>query len=764
MAHPTEPEVSQGKALFAHPSNHRMEIVTGNKTIINWKTFSIDTSEITEFIQPNENSAVLNRVTSSEVSKIFGSLKSNGTVLLVNSNGIIFGKNAIIDTQTFIASTLDVLDSEFMKEDSLRFRGNSSESIVNLGTIKARGGDVTLIGRYITNEGEISAPKGFASLAVGKEVLLKPSGNERVFICAQSGHQSQSGTGILNTGNIEALKVRLMADGNPYKFAIKHEGRIDALNTQTQNGDVYLVAEGGTVEIRGEIYASGSEVRVLGNKVDLLEQGLIDVSSDHKGGNVFFGGSFHGKDPNILNSISTHIGPHARIDVSAKLNGNGGNAIVWSDGKTEFFGTINAKGGSRSGNGGLVEVSAKTELHYKEGIIDRSAPYGVAGKLLLDPSDIIISAAPTQNMSTISTSTFGETIFHASGTSPNQLYVNDLMAALSLGPVEISTSSTASDNGDITIATPLISSTGYTTPYTLTLSSDRDLVIQSQVQNGGTGDIICNVGRDLHMDGTSNASLIGSKDGDVTITTQRNICLLGGAGPAQIGFDNPITTGNINLKIGKDLIMEAGKSFAQIGHTNSTTNPETMHIHGDINILYVGGNILMKGGSSPSQYCQIGHATPNFSPNYSNIFSAKGNILIQNVRGSITLFGGTAKGAYTLIGHGGGESVHNDTLSGNISVSANGPISILSAQKSAPGNFCGIGFAQDFSGIATHTFHSDHLSVRSNSNITIHAGDTSNHSFIGAYTGNSTVGATHGYIHTLNVSGKNINIQGKAKD
>ena len=112
MAHPTGPEVSQGKANFAHPSHHRMEILTGNKTIINWKTFSIDPSEILQFIQPNAKSAVLNRVTSSEVSKIFGNLQSNGKVFLLNQNGILFGENAVIDTYAFVASTLYLLDRQ----------------------------------------------------------------------------------------------------------------------------------------------------------------------------------------------------------------------------------------------------------------------------------------------------------------------------------------------------------------------------------------------------------------------------------------------------------------------------------------------------------------------------------------------------------------------------------------------------------------------------------------------------------------------------
>jgi filamentous hemagglutinin family protein len=761
FAQPTEPELAQGKAIFAHPSDHRMEIVTGNQTIINWKTFSIDEGQTTHFIQPHAHSTVLNRVTSSAISEIHGALLSNGKVLLINPHGIIFGEKAFIDTQAFIASTLDVLDSEFMKGDSLRFRGNSSEYIKNYGTIKARDGDILLIGRYLLNDGTISAPNGLASLAVGKEILLKPSGSERVYICAQASQQSPSGTAIHNSGNIEALKVRLLADGNPYKLAINHEGRIDALNVQEHQGDIYLVSEGGAISVSGEIHAPGGHVRVLGDRVSLLAGGIIDASSDRKGGEVLFGGSFKGSDPHIYSSIYTLIEKEAQILVNAKLDGNGGRAIVWSNGYTGFYGSIDARGGSRGGNGGLVEVSGKESLDFK-GPADRSAPYGIAGPLYLDPSDILICKEPTENMSKIGGPAPRDVIFLPDGSSfspTSQLHVRDLIAAISAGPVEVSTTSTANGNGDIIINAPLTNQSGYTTPYTLTLTSDRDIIIQSEVQNGGSGGIICNAGRDLHMNGSTHASTLGSKNGNVVVSTERNLFITGGKGQAQIGYDNPTSHSHIFLNVGKDLILNAGEKFALIGHTNTSLNPEPMFITGNIHIDSVGGKMLLKGGNTDFQFCQIGHASPNFSPSFSNHFTASGDINIQNVAEGITLVGGTAsKGAYTLIGHGGRASSYNNTYRGDVFVSAKGPISLFGSLDQAPGKFCGIGFAQDFTGVATNTFRANRLVVHSDADLLIRGGHGSNHTFIGAYTGDSTVGTTQGQIGVLHVSGRKIEL------
>ena len=56
-----------------------------------------DARELTRFIQPPALSSVLNRVTGGNPSLILGSLQSNGRVLLINPNGIVFGAGAQID-------------------------------------------------------------------------------------------------------------------------------------------------------------------------------------------------------------------------------------------------------------------------------------------------------------------------------------------------------------------------------------------------------------------------------------------------------------------------------------------------------------------------------------------------------------------------------------------------------------------------------------------------------------------------------------------
>lgn len=190
LALPQGPSVIQGGASISNPSAGILQVNQATqKAIINWNSFSIGNQELTQFIQPGSSASVLNRVTGGNLSQIYGTLKANGNVYLVNPNGILIGSSGLIDVNTFVASTLDVNNGAFMAGGDMIFSGSSDASIENLGTINAVGGDIFLIARNIKNSGSINAPKGTVGLAAGKpakgeklEVLLKASGSQRIFI------------------------------------------------------------------------------------------------------------------------------------------------------------------------------------------------------------------------------------------------------------------------------------------------------------------------------------------------------------------------------------------------------------------------------------------------------------------------------------------------------------------------------------------------------------------------------------------------------
>ena len=182
MANPSGEQVIQGAANFARNGNQLTINQGSDRAVINWGNFSIGQNEITKFIQPGASSAVLNRVIGGNGSEIMGHLQSNGQVFLINPNGILFGENAVVNTGAFLASTLNVTNEEFMTGGDMIFEGDSNANITNLGSISADGGDVFLIAQSVSNQGYIGAKDGTVGIATANEVLLKASGDERIFI------------------------------------------------------------------------------------------------------------------------------------------------------------------------------------------------------------------------------------------------------------------------------------------------------------------------------------------------------------------------------------------------------------------------------------------------------------------------------------------------------------------------------------------------------------------------------------------------------
>ena len=113
LANPTGPSVVAGLAEI-EAQGAQLNITNTPGTIIDWNGFSIDTGEITRFIQQSASSAVLNRVTGGNISEILGDLQSNGRVFLINPNGLIVGEDAVIDTAGFVGSTLNISNDDFI--------------------------------------------------------------------------------------------------------------------------------------------------------------------------------------------------------------------------------------------------------------------------------------------------------------------------------------------------------------------------------------------------------------------------------------------------------------------------------------------------------------------------------------------------------------------------------------------------------------------------------------------------------------------------
>ncbi|WP_236591575.1 two-partner secretion domain-containing protein [Paraburkholderia metrosideri] len=252
-----------GQGSIAASGNHVVVTQPGStRGVIDWRSFSIGNYNTVTF--NNGSGATLNRVTGNSRSAILGRLDATGTVYLINPQGIVVGPSGIINTGgRFVASTLDVCNCAFMNGDTLTLSGQSDASVVNLGKISSSGGDVFLVARRaVVNTGTVSAPNGTAEFAVGQQVLLQDSASsQQVFV------QTGSKGSIVDTGTVRAAQINLeAADGNIYALA-GGGSRLRATGTATRDGHVWLVANSGLVQQRGEIVAS--DANGSGGTVDM---------------------------------------------------------------------------------------------------------------------------------------------------------------------------------------------------------------------------------------------------------------------------------------------------------------------------------------------------------------------------------------------------------------------------------------------------------------------------------------------------------------
>ena len=96
--------VTAGEAAISGEGTARVLITqTSERAFIDWQRFSIGAGETTRFVQPDAQALAANRVVGADPSEIFGTLEANGRVVLINRNGVLFGRDARVDTAGLLA-------------------------------------------------------------------------------------------------------------------------------------------------------------------------------------------------------------------------------------------------------------------------------------------------------------------------------------------------------------------------------------------------------------------------------------------------------------------------------------------------------------------------------------------------------------------------------------------------------------------------------------------------------------------------------------
>ncbi len=250
-----------------------------DKATLDWKSFNIGAGNAVKFEQPSVTSVALNNIHQHDPSRIQGTLTANGQVYLVNQNGFVFGKNAQINVNSLVASTLNISEQTFQLGITRAFAKNNQPALsatdaqgqpikelylkdaggqpvldqngqkikvqifVDAGariSTNAPNGRVILAAPSITNKGRIEAPDGQVILAASQDKVYLQQADADSGI---RGFLVEVGTGgdVNNIGKIIAERGNASLIG----FAVNQKGLVSATTSVKLNGSVRLLAREG---------------------------------------------------------------------------------------------------------------------------------------------------------------------------------------------------------------------------------------------------------------------------------------------------------------------------------------------------------------------------------------------------------------------------------------------------------------------------------------------------------------------------------------
>ena len=603
------------------------------------------------------NSGLITASLGGNVALIGKQVKNDGLITAkLGSVVLAAGKQSILtfDNQGLIGVkvTKEILQEELGLE----------EAVFNSGEINAAGGRVLLTA---------STSQDVFSQAVNTNSLEQATS---VVVNADDSFTLGGGADVLNTGLLDVSSES--NDNNAARIVLLGEnitssGSIKADVQNGKAGEIEIHANNKTLLTENSITSAkilssgqGGLVKILGDKVGLLDNSLVDASGVNGGGEVLIGGDQEGRNNLIRNSQFIYLSDQSQVKADAIDNGDGGKVIAFAENSAKIHGQLFARGGTNGGNGGFIETSGLLGFELTSAP-DASAFVGNGGTWLIDPFNISISSSNTNNAIRDDDPAFS--FFEAIG-SGARIDVDDIVAGLSNGDVIIRTTrtnagSTGNEAGNITFNSS-INFNGIDRSSTLTLDADNDIDTNGRnIRDNTTGS-----NNDL-LNIVFNADSDGVNGGNVIITGSR-IETNGGSFTAT-GVDFTLTGTDI------DNIDTTDRTSNNIGDVN-------LFMIGDITIN-AGADIITNGGNINIGFLDPGSPPVDIIP---NSFTNKGTL---NTIGGTNQAGGnitvTTSGLIDIqdtaeLKTNGGTAFRNAGLNGGaITLSAGGLVTVDSTQN-----------------------------------------------------------------------------------
>jgi len=570
----------------------------GTNLFHSFQRFGLNTGQAATFISNPSIQNILGRVTGGDASVINGLIRvtgGNANLYLMNPAGIVFGANATLNVPgSFTATTANGIgigngwfnatgnnNYATLVGDPNQFAFTTIQpgAIINAGHLAVGAGQrITLLGGTVINTGTLTALGGTIDVvAVPGEKLVRVS-QAGSLLSLELPTETRAALNLTTVAPV-ALPA-LLTGGN---LASATGLAVEKGVVKLTGSGIAVPASAGVAIATNTLNVSGTKggiVNVLGEKVGVVGA-LINAAGTNGGGTVLLGGDYKGQGT-VPNAQQTYVSRDSVINANAVQNGDGGKVVIWADDTTRFYGTISARGGAQSGNGGFVEVSGKGSLVYK-GNVNVLAPQGMSGRLLLDPTNIVIrngSADGNDNSGAINA--FGNNgagdngLVFASDALPTVLYESEIEGMVGIANIVIEATNdiVIEDLADNELTIPATGTDSAVPPRSITFKADAD--------RDGNGRFDMNTGDTINAGG----ALGSGSDG-------RNL-VISGAG-VTVG---DIQSGSISIRSTKNI--QAGDLRTELNFAGSLD----FGVDGSISLVSTGGSIVVEtlkangGGSS----------------------------------------------------------------------------------------------------------------------------------------------------------------------
>jgi len=261
-----------------------------DRVILNWESFNVAEGARVVFNQPREISVALNRIFDQSPSQLLGAIDANGQIYLINPNGFVFGADSRINTNTLLASALNISDRVF---NDTGLAGAVDSDIAALEVFEDRtdgrivieagaeittreGGRIMLFAPEIVNGGRLTTPGGQTLLGASRDKVYLQFSNDpglRGFVL-----EVTSGGSVINTSasEITAQRGNVTVAG----LLLEQQGVLRSTTSIDENGSINLFARDGVNVVRTP---TGNEINPRATGTLTVGTGsIIEVLPDTK--------------------------------------------------------------------------------------------------------------------------------------------------------------------------------------------------------------------------------------------------------------------------------------------------------------------------------------------------------------------------------------------------------------------------------------------------------------------------------------------------